>query len=440
MTEEVYMSGVAEILLARGVVSERTLADLGLESVANLSLLDKLVTMGVVAEEKAARAIAEEAGLPYVTVVHDQLDEDLVRRVSGDRLHRIRALPLIDQGDVVDVAFADPTDETSVEEVAAALDRRVQPAVATSSGIRVALREIFGPSTTAGPARTDVEEHGDVSGTLRLYGHLLSCVQERIPELHVTPTTTGCAVQRRHEDGTLEEIERLGTDDHAALLARLRSLMGRTEPRAGLEAATLRLGIADGPVWMTAAIVPTAQGDAARMSIQPVLDRAGALQSGLSRVDAERMAAFLDRGEGAFVLNGPTRSRAAAVLDALLRERGSRAGLCVTVARAPGIGLDGALHIRAEDFDDDLRAATRAALALHADFVVLRAEPGDPSVLEAVAGARASCRVVLLGTWRGTDETRAGLAACGVPTPALDATLRGVVCLEADVARRDGED
>jgi hypothetical protein len=428
---------IADILGAHGQVSAETIAAILPQTGPGLPLLDRLVALDAVDEEQAARAIAEDVGIPYVTVALDQLDAELVRRVPHVELHRLRALPLIDDGRAVFVALADPTDDHAVGILAAALNRRVEPVVATSSGIRVALREVFGPASPprASGALADAPTASDAP---RLQALLVEGVQAGASEIQLVPTLEGGVVRRRRDDGALEDVERLDAADHAELLAALRGLLGRARAPEEAQAATLRAQVGGTPVWLSAVIVPALEGEVARIAIQPVLDHGGALRAGLSEADARIVEAFLDAGRGVLVLNHPSPARAAAVLDALLRERAARPELRVVVAPAPGLPVEGALNLRPGISEVDLRPATRRALALEPDLLVLAAVPGEPIPPAALAGARGRRRTVLLGGWRNAQETIAALEASGLPAAEVSPALAGVVCLAADAEPAGG--
>jgi hypothetical protein len=105
--------------------------------------------------------------------------------------------------------------------------------------------------------------------------------------------------------------------------------------------------------------------------------------------------------------------------------------MCIAVGHPPALPIDGALHIRPGATDHDLRAATREALALHPDLLLLDASPGDVVLREALlrARGRGPSRTVLLGTWRDAADVANRLHASGIPDAELPAVLYGVVCL-----------
>jgi type IV pilus assembly protein PilB len=115
---------LGEVLLARGLISERDLAPL----------------------------LAEQEGLEFVDLAKIDLREDAVALVPEDVARACGAVAFAFEGDVLLVAVADPTDGRGMDALRAAVSRRVRFLVATQSEVAAAQREAYGDSASAPPA------------------------------------------------------------------------------------------------------------------------------------------------------------------------------------------------------------------------------------------------------------------------------------------------
>jgi hypothetical protein len=413
-----------EVLVSKGLVRAADLARVAEEAGGSTWLADRLVAAGLVTEEQIARAISDEMGFPFVTAGVDQIDPALVRRVPAALLRAHRALPLITEGDTVDVAFADPMSSRAVALVAGALNRRVRPAVATSTAILACLREALGEE---GPGEAAAYADGgfEASGAIRLYALLLSCVEEGVTELVLAPGPAGGVVRSRR-GGALVDRERIDAGLHRALTSRLKALVGEGTGGGG-HRGTLPACVAGRDVHLSLAVVPTESGDAACVTIEYDAERPGGRALGAEGLG--RLAAFLAGGQGVLVLNALRPETACALLREARGGAGRRAEQWVWCGEGPSFDVGPALRVRAQAFAGGFPEAVTAARALHPDVLVLLPRPGALPPVEAMLGAREGRRLVLLGAWGDAAETVAALAGVGLPRGSLEKVLRLVVTL-----------
>jgi MshEN domain len=92
-------------------------------------------------EEELSRTLSEQLSLPYLSIGRIGVDPAVTRLMPREVGVSVGAIPVRYEGDLVQVAFADPTDPSSVEAVNAHL-RNISMAVAELSDIRLAWREV----------------------------------------------------------------------------------------------------------------------------------------------------------------------------------------------------------------------------------------------------------------------------------------------------------
>jgi Type II secretion system (T2SS), protein E, N-terminal domain len=129
---------LGSLLVEKGLITEVQLDEALIERRAHGGLLgETLVRLGFVFEDDLARTLAEQAGVPYVN-----LDANPVDRYAAGTLPRslgetLPALPVrfTPEGGLV-IAVADPTDETLLPRLQAAISCPIVLMVAAASSIR----------------------------------------------------------------------------------------------------------------------------------------------------------------------------------------------------------------------------------------------------------------------------------------------------------------
>jgi MshEN domain len=92
-------------------------------------------------EEELARTLSEQLSVPYLSIGRIGVNAQVARLVPSEVGVKVGAIPVRMEGDLVQVAFADPTDPQAIEAIGSHL-RRISTAVAELSDIRLAWREL----------------------------------------------------------------------------------------------------------------------------------------------------------------------------------------------------------------------------------------------------------------------------------------------------------
>ncbi|TVR94314.1 MAG: type II/IV secretion system protein, partial [Trueperaceae bacterium] len=105
------------VLLERGYVSDESLQQaIGRHSEVGGRLADVLVNIGVISEQRIARAVEESIGIPLVMLPRVDVMPEALAKLSSDTAFELGALPFALDGNRLRVAFEDPLDALSVEE------------------------------------------------------------------------------------------------------------------------------------------------------------------------------------------------------------------------------------------------------------------------------------------------------------------------------------
>jgi hypothetical protein len=156
---------LARLVVAQGLAAPEAVAR-ALAQRGDRSVVEALVAAGI-AEEALADAAARSVGVAVVDLVSGALDPDVVRLVPSDVAWRYLAVAVAPEPgrDALQVAFADPLDDTAVQAVRDATGLDVTVLVATVSGVRHTLARAFGArgpaSAATGPAAFGPLEDAD---------------------------------------------------------------------------------------------------------------------------------------------------------------------------------------------------------------------------------------------------------------------------------------
>jgi type IV pilus assembly protein PilB len=116
------------VLLERGYVSDESLQQaIGRHGEVGGRLADILVNIGVISEQRIARAIEESIGIPLVVLPRVDVMTEALAKVPADLAYEIGALPFAIDDNRLRVAFEDPLDALAIEEIEDASGCLVEP-------------------------------------------------------------------------------------------------------------------------------------------------------------------------------------------------------------------------------------------------------------------------------------------------------------------------
>jgi hypothetical protein len=133
---------LGSLLITKGFITEAQL-ELGLnESRETGEMLGALLLRKQwIFEEELARTLSEQLALPYLSIGRIGVNPNVARLMPRDLGVNVGAIPVRSDAELVQVAFADPTDPKALEAVNGHL-RNISMAVAELSDIRLAWREV----------------------------------------------------------------------------------------------------------------------------------------------------------------------------------------------------------------------------------------------------------------------------------------------------------
>src|SRR5712692_3175386 len=142
------MRRIGELLVAEGLLSESAInRALGYQraSVERLRLGSILLNWDLLAEDALLQTLAKFHRCPAVSgVMLAQAPIDAVRLLASAAAARLAAIPYASEKNLLRVAFANPSDLGTIDEVSALTRKRIAPAVTTEVRLMQAHQKFYG--------------------------------------------------------------------------------------------------------------------------------------------------------------------------------------------------------------------------------------------------------------------------------------------------------
>ena len=357
-------SRYGEVLVRAGKLSARDLERaLAAQREMGGALDSVLVSLGLVSEPDAARALAEYLGLPFLTA--DDFP-DLPPEPEGllpEFLKTHRVLPLGVEDGRLRVAMSAPQDAFVCKALGLASGLVVEPAVGLGSDIDKALARLFDEGAEGvgdgddlgdgleGDAGDFVEHLRDLASeapVIRLVNTIIGRVIElRASDIHLEPFDDGLHVRYR-VDGVLHPGEVVPAAQGAAVSSRVKLLAHldiaeRRLPQDG----RIKTRVKGRELDLRVSTVPTVHGESVVMR---VLDRASVRLSledmGFEKDTLARFNQLIHRPHGILLVTGPTGSGKTTTLYAALAKLDSVSQKIITVEDPVEYQLEGINQIQ----------------------------------------------------------------------------------------------
>ena len=357
-------SRYGEVLVRAGKLSARDLERaLAAQREMGGALDSVLVSLGLVSEPDAARALAEYLGLPFLTA--DDFP-DLPPEPEGllpEFLKTHRVLPLGVEDGRLRVAMSAPQDVFVCKALGLASGLAIEPAVGLGSDIDKALARLFdegaegvndgdemgdGLDADAGDFVEHLRDLASEAPVIRLVNTIIGRVIElRASDIHLEPFDDGLHVRYRI-DGVLHPGEVVPAAQGAAVSSRVKLLAHldiaeRRLPQDG----RIKTRVKGRELDLRVSTVPTVHGESVVMR---VLDRASVRLSledmGFEKDTLARFNQLIHRPHGILLVTGPTGSGKTTTLYAALAKLDSVSQKIITVEDPVEYQLEGINQIQ----------------------------------------------------------------------------------------------
>ncbi len=406
-----------------------------------------LIELGHIQLVDLARALAEQAGMPFVDLDSQQPSQEALAKIDGSTARAFSVLPIAIGDDGLTVALADPLNASvlnelafgaglvvkgvvaDAEKIASALDRYYQEEAPLAKG---KLRDVVAELAREGE-KFDLEDKAAMAAAapvVKLLNYLLfQAIRDKASDIHLEPFEGEFKIRYR-VDGVLYELE--APPPHLAV-----ALISRVKVMADLDIAETRmpqdgrieLTVGGKPVDLRISTLPTMFGESCVMR---VLDRSVVALDldnlGFFQGEVGRIRETLTLPHGIVLVTGPTGSGKTTTLYAMLSEVNRESTKVITVEDPVEYDLDGIVQIPVnEEIDVTYAKVLRTILRQDPD-VILVGEIRDRETAQTAIEASLTGHLVF-STLHTNDAPSAvtRLTDIGVEPFLIAATLQSVL-------------
>lgn len=382
---------IGDVLLKAGVITEEQLQTaLSRQKGSGRKLGETLIDEGFVSEEEIARALSEQLHMDIIDLQNVNIAEEILQLVPANVLRKNKAVPFEyakDNVNVLRVAMEDPLDMFAMDDITIITNLQVEPVVATSRSIMLALDHYFGQEDTRAleqytrEKEIQMEEEEDSysedinnSPIVQLVRSMIEqAVLQRASDIHIEPMERQLRVRYR-VDGALYEKATYSTKLLPALSARIKIIGGmditeRRKPQDGRITQVVNRQEYD----IRVSVIPTIFGEkiVMRLAAKNSFGRKKE-QLGLNARDMKIFDHILKNPHGIILVTGPTGSGKSTTMYTALSEINTPEVNIITVEDPVEANLDGVNQIQVNPKADlTFATALRSILRQDPDIIMI---------------------------------------------------------------------
>ena len=294
-----------------------------------------LVDLGFVAARDVLAALAEQLGVPLVTIEGPPAMSPETETLSGRFLRQFKVLPIALHDQTVRLAMADPLDFETIAAVRTCTGLKVEPVIAAENEILEAIEKHYGQADNRqreadiqgfeGEGQEDLEHLRDMASeapVIRLVNTMIAqAVEKRASDIHIEPFEKEFRIRYRI-DGILYPQDPPPKELKAAIISRVKlmaklNIAERRLPQDG----RIKIKSVGREVDLRVSTLPTLYGESVVMRL---LDRSAGdfydLQKlGFDEHMLSRMEFYTQLPHGIFLVTGPTGSGKSTTLYSALK-------------------------------------------------------------------------------------------------------------------------
>ena len=151
------MLKLGDILVeAKLLTNEQLKTALDYQRKTGLKLGEVLEKLGFVSEDEILACLANQQSMEIVNLKNIIIPNALVKKIPLQLIEKYNIIPIGIKGDTLTIATSDPTDYDAVEQVQLLTDLKVDMVLATTTEIKIAIRDVFQPAHRKDKEKNDI--------------------------------------------------------------------------------------------------------------------------------------------------------------------------------------------------------------------------------------------------------------------------------------------
>ena len=383
---------LGDVLVNSGIITADDLKrGLELQRGSGRKLGETLVDEGTTTEENIAKALSSQLGYEMVDLQEMTIDEEILNLVPANILKKHVMLPFeysLSGMNIIRVAMADPMNMAAMDDINIITNLQVEPVVATSQGILLALDRYFGQAEVNSALEEYVKEKTsqmieqedalseDINNSpiVQLVKTMIEqAVRQRSSDIHIEPMEKQVRVRYRI-DGALYEKATYSISLLPAMVARIKIIGGmdiseKRKPQDGRITQVVDRKEFD----IRVSILPTVYGEkiVMRLTSKNALNREKS-QLGFKPHDLKKFDHILQNPHGILLVTGPTGSGKSTTLYTALSELNKEDVNIITVEDPVEANIDGINQVQVNNKANlTFASALRSILRQDPDIIMI---------------------------------------------------------------------
>ncbi len=382
---------LGDLLLEAGVINLQQLERaLQLQKEGNgRKLGETLLDENMVSEDQLARVLSEQLGFELIDLTNIAISDEVLNLVSVSILKKKKALPIEyaqNNTNILRVAMADPLDLDTIDDISIITGCQVEPLIATSRSIMLAIDRFFGQEEVASALeqfakeKLTVEEEDEYSEDINsspvvmLVKDLIEkAARQRASDIHIEALEKYVRVRYRI-DGALYERVRYDIKILPAIVARIKIIGGmdiaeKRKPQDGRITQVVDRVEYD----IRVSVLPSVWGEkiVMRLAAKQALSREKS-RLGLRPDEMQHFDHILKNPHGIMLVTGPTGSGKSTTLYTALSELNTEHVNIITVEDPVEANIDGINQVQTNNKADlTFASALRSILRQDPDIIMI---------------------------------------------------------------------